>query len=556
MKKLICVLAVLMSLVALAVPVSARSNAQQMQVNASVGSDGGCQVTITATVIFDETVTDPVFPVPVEATNVTLNGGAVNTSAGELARTVSLSSVTGGGPGTYNITITYRLDHAARAEKDGTMLLTVPILSGFGFPVDALTVNVELPGEAEGEPSFVGGYYPEYTDKVLKTTVSGNTVTVQSQQVLLDHETLTMTLQVDEDMFPGTAAAARVMDLMDIAVLIAVLLAAVYYGLTMRPTLPRKVLRAMPPDGIGPGELPAWFVGGTTDLSLMVVSWAQLGYLRMEVTADGRVLLHKRMEMGNERSAYENRCYKNLFGRRHILDAGSDHYARMVRITARKGRRRDGVYVKQSGDERIFRGFCALAALLSGISLAGAMAPDSGFLGFLFAVLMTVLAVLLQSGARGIFLRNKRPLWLALGAAGLWLILGIAGGRWFSAVLMIAFQLLSGVLAAYGGRRTELGQQALKHILGMRKFMTAASKPELQRLLKANPGYFHELLPYALALGVDKAFAARFERLRMPECSYLVCGRSQMTAAQWAAVLRKAVNTMDSKAMKKLPWQR
>lgn len=556
MKKLICIFAVLVSLAALAVPVSARSNAQQMQYTASVGKDGSCQVTVTATVTFDETVEDPVFPVPSEAINVTLNGSAVNTIAGERAKLVNLTGITGGAPGTFHMTVTYRLDHGARAEKDGTMLLTMPILCGFAYPVDALTVKVELPGKVEAEPAFISGYYQEHTDKLLKTTMSDNTITITSQQVLLDHETLTMTLQVDEKMFPGTAAAAKVMDLLDLAVLIAAVLAMVYYGLTLRPTLPRKVLRSASPDGISAGELPAWFVGGTADLSLLVVSWAQLGYLRMEVTAEGRVLLHKRMEMGNERSTFENRCYKNLFGRRHVLDAGSDHYARMVRITARKGRRKADVYVKKSGDVRIFRGVCALSAMLSGIGLAGGMAPNSGFLGFLLAVLMTALAVIIQSGPSGLILRQKRPLWLALAAAGLWLILGIAAGQWLMTVLMIGFQFLTGLLAAYGGRRTELGQQALKQILGMRKFMTSAAKPELQRLLKANPAYFHDMVPYALALGVDHAFASRFERLRMPECSYLVCGRTQMTAAEWAAVLHKAVETMDAKAMKMLPWQR
>jgi hypothetical protein len=184
------------------------------------------------------------------------------------------------------------------------------------------------------------------------------------------------------------------------------------------------------------------------------------------------------------------------------------------------------------------------------------MAPDSGFLGFFFAVLMTAMAALVQMGPKGLILRNKQPLWLASAAAGLWLILGIAGGRWLVTVLMIAFQFLAGVLAAYGGRRTELGQQALKQVLGMRKFMRSASKQELQRMLKANPEYFHEMLPYALALGVDKVFAARFERLRLPECSYLACGRSQMTAAEWAAVLHKAVDRMDAKARQTLPWQK
>ena len=556
MKRLICIMAVLLSLTAMAVPAFARSNAQQMEYSALVGKDGGCQVTVTATVAFDETVVDPVFPVPSDAINVTLNGSAVTAATGQRTKLVNLNGVTGGEPGVYNITVTYRLDHAAQADKDGNMVLTVPVLCGFAYPVDALSVEVELPKKVETEPEFISGYYQEHTDKLLQTVVSDKTITITSQQVLLDHETLTMTLQVNEKMFPGTAAAAKVVGLLDIAVLVVGMLAAAYYGLTLRPTLPRKVLRSAAPDGISAGELPAWFIGGRADLSLLVVSWAQLGYLRIEVTAEGRVRLHKRMEMGNERSIFENRCYKNLFGRRHTLDAGSDHYARMVRITSRKGCRKADVYVENSGNPRIFLGLCALSALLSGISLASTMVPDSWFLGFVFAVLMTAFALLIQAGPGGLMLRRKRPLWLAIAAGVLWLILGIVAGRWFLAVLMIAFQFLAGLLAAYGGRRTELGQQALKQTLGMRKFMTTAAKLELQRLLRANPEYFHDMVPYALALGVDKTFAARFERLRMPECSYLVCERTQMTAAEWAATLHKAVDAMDAKAMKMLPWQR
>lgn len=552
MKRIICLMMCLLCLCGLGIPVSARSNAQQMQCEASVGKDGGCNVTISATVIFDETVTDPAFPIPEEAVNVTLNGGAVNTASSERAQLVSLNSITGGVAGTHSIVVTYRVDNAVQAQKDGTMVLSLPILVGFAYPVDALTVTVNLPGEVTSEPAFISGYYQEHTDKLLKTTVSGSTVTIVSQQTLLDHETLTMTLQVDESMFPRTAATARVLGLLDIAVILVAVLALVYYMLALRPALPRKVLRSTAPDGVTAGEIPVWFIGGTVDLSMLVVAWAQLGYLRIQVEPDGRVLLHKRMEMGNERSAFENRCYKNLFGRRRILDGTSDHYARMVRSTAKKGLRIGEVYQKKSGNPRIFRAICALSALLSGIILAETLVPNSGFVRFLVAVLTAVLAVLVQSGARGFALRRKLPLWLALVGVAVWLVLGIAAGQWLSALLMAAFQFLAGILAAYGGKRTELGQQALTQILGLRKFMCSASKPELQRLLKSNPGYFHELAPYALALGVDRAFAARFAQLRIPECTYLVSSHGQMTASQWAAMLRKAVDTMDAKA-RRLP---
>lgn len=556
MKKLICFVAALMALAALVVPASARSNAQQMEYTAQVGTDGGCDVTVHAQMVFDETVTDPEFPVPLEAVDITLNGTAVETVKSDRARMISLGGITGGVPGNYSITITYRVERIAQTQKDGTMLLTMPLLSGLGYPVDALSVSVTLPEEIKSEPSFISGYYQEHTDKLLKTTVSGNTITISSQQVLLDHETLTMTLQVEQSMFPKTAAKARVLGMMDIAVIVSVVLACVYFVLTMWPALPKIKKQSVAPDAVTAGELPVWFVGAKTDLSMLVISWAQLGYLRIELTADGRVLLHKRMEMGNERSNFENRCFKNLFGRRRTLDAGSDHYARMVRMAEKKGNRKKDVYYRKTGNPGIFRGLCGLAALFSGVNLAGGLGIEGSFARLVMACAVAVLAWMIQGGVSGLLLRKKGRLLLGTICLAVWIGLGMAAGQWLVTVLMAAFQILAGGAVCFGGKRTELGKQALSQILGMRKFMTSADKGELQKLLKANPGYFYEMAPYALALGVDRGFAARFGRLRIGECGYLTAGDGMMMASQWAALLRKVVRIMDAKSARMMPWQR
>ena len=556
MKRLITIFLTMMTLAALAVPASARSNAQQMEYKALVGADGGCDVTVSAVMVFDETVTEPELSVPAEAVNVALNGTSVDTAKTERGQKIDLTGITGGAPGSYSITVTYRLERVAQAQKDGTMLLTMPLLSAVAYPVDALTVTVELPGEINGEPGFISGYYQEHTDKLLKTTVSGNTIKIVSQQVLLDHETLTMTLPVEESMFPKTAAKARVLDMMDIAVIVAVLLACVYFVLTMWPVLPKAEKQSVAPDGVTAGDLPVWFVGAKTDLSMLVISWAQLGYLRLELTEDGRVLLHKRMEMGNERSAFENRCYKNLFGRRHTLDAGTDHYARMVRMAAKKGSRKKDVYRKESGNPVIFWALCALAALLGGVTLSAGLGIEAAFGRIVMAGIVAVMAWMIQKGVPGLLLRKKGWLLLAIACVTLWISLGAAAGQVLVTVLMVAFQILAGVAMSFGGKRTELGKQALGQILGMRKFMVSVDKGELQRLLKANPGYFYEMAPYALALGVDRRFAARFGRLRIGECGYLMAGDGLMTASEWAALLHKAVKIMDAKAARMMPWQR
>ena len=59
---------------------------------------------------------------------------------------------------------------------------------------------------------------------------------------------------------------------------------------------------------------------------MLVIAWAQMGYLLIHLDDDGRVLLHRRMTMGNERSDFESQCFRRLFGKRKLVDTGSPYY--------------------------------------------------------------------------------------------------------------------------------------------------------------------------------------------------------------------------------------
>ena len=152
--------------------------------------------------------------------------------------------------------------------------------------------------------------------------------------------------------------------------------------------------------------------------------------------------------------------------------------------------------------------------------------------------------------------RNKLWLYLSLPCAGVWLLLSGLGKVAIDGWLMVAFQFLSGIAAAYGGKRTLLGQQTVEQIFALRRHMRRAGREDLQRLQSANENYFFDLAPYALALDVDRSFAARFGREHLQECNYLIAGsRRQRSAAEWAQVLRTTVQILDAKA-KRLPFER
>ena len=121
---------------------------------------------------------------------------------------------------------------------------------------------------------------------------------------------------------------------------------------------------------------------------------------------------------------------------------------------------------------------------------------------------------------------------------------------------MVVFQFLAGLAAAVGGRRSELGKRSLSQLRGLRHYMLRCDSYELQRLMQANPNYFYELAPYALAMGVERKFAKRFGKTQLPDCSFLVTPlQVDMTPVKWMERLRQAADALNER-QKKLPLEK
>lgn len=553
MKKIVALLLAAVLFVTLCPGVFAQTSIQALDSRSVVSADGSCSVDMTVTLCLNEAVR-PVFPIPSAASDVTLNGqrGSVN-SSGQY-KLLSLSAVTGGNAGTFTFQIHYSLPVVVEPGKED-LVLTLPLLCGFEYPVDNLSFSITLPGEVTTQPVFTSSYYQELIEAQMDISINGNTLNGHTG-ALKDHETLSLTLPVSGAMFPEPAVAARVMGLMDVTVLAFALLAAIFYLLTMRPRLPHREHRTTPPDGISAGDIQMWLTGSGVDFSLLVVTWAQLGYLRIQLDDNGRVLLHKRMEMGNERSRFENRAFRSLFGHRRIVDGTGYHYAHLCRGMWRKTPRIKEIYRPHSGNPKIFRTLALISGMLSGVLLANAFVPHSLFLKIFMALVSVALSVGIQSGSAAIPRRKKLPVWIGAGCTAIWMLLGVCGNEVLLCFLMILLQFVVGLASAYGGRRTALGHLAMEQIFDLRRHMRFGSEKDMAQLLRGNPNYFHDLAPYALALGLDRRFARRFDRLKLQECNYLIVGnRRHMSASEWARVLRLVVDILDAKA-KRLPLER
>ena len=544
MKAVFKILLILLCLSFLWLPASAVSSAESVRTDVTVDLDGSCRITMRFQLWLEQEEKLEI-PLPAQAEDVQLNGKYKTPAAQGERLVLSLPKM---GAGIHTVEISYRLAGAV-SQKSGGLQLEVPLLTGFAYPVEQFDFSITLPAQVQVKPSFTSGYYGESILSSLEVYLQGNTIYGNATTTMKDHETLVMTYRGDATMFPRYSARQPLMDGWQLTMVALMAVAAVYYLVALLPIVPRKIRSFSPPEGLAAGDLGTCLTGCGMDLSMMVFSWAQMGYLNIEMDRKGGVYLHKRMEMGTERPNLEIRCFNVLFGQNHTVDGLGLHYARLCRKMATKSHLLRQIYRSRSGNPRIIRVLSVAAGACSGVLLSrGVYTAGAGTI--LLALALTLVCGLLswgiQSGSKCLPLGNKLPIWGCFGCGILWMALGILMNDALLALLMVSYQILAGLMAAVGGRRSEEGQHYVAQIRGLRSHLTRASVFDMQQCLERNPAYFFELMPYALALGVEKPFARRFGKVTLAECSYLDAPvRGELTPAQWASLLRQVADRLN-----------
>ncbi len=551
MRRFFVLVTLLCIICSLAVGASAATYAKSISTYATVSGDGTCQVTLTATIHLDQSVDNLRFPLPGKASNITVNGARASSKAENGLRQVNLSRVVGRAMGDFTLNFTYSLPNLIATNEADLLELQLPLLAGFAYPVQALDFSVTLPGAVTAKPAFSSGYHQANIEKDIYTTTTGATITGTSQVELKDHETLSMSLLVSEEMFPQKRITPPNFQTVTVLIWVFALLAVLYWIFFLRnlPTWPAS--HPTSPDGYNAGELGSVLHLQGGNLNMLVFSWAQLGYLLISLDRNGRVTLHRQMDMGNERSAFEGKCFRLLFGKRDTVDAGSVRYAELYHSIAKMKPNLSSFMHPKTGNLVVFQWLSALAGMFYGIFIAIGLSSGA-LLQWLLVIVLGALALLsslrIQRWATSLFAPDRQPVWISLGLCCVWLGLSAIAGLVNVGFGMILSQLVAGLLAALGGRRTPYGRQAMGETLGLCRYLYGVSPEQLRQICQSNPEYYHQMAPYALALGVDKRFAKRFGKILIPQCPYISVGiASELRAAQWQNMMRRVLKGMNTR---------
>ncbi|MCI6937233.1 MAG: hypothetical protein MR762_11435, partial [Clostridiales bacterium] len=156
-------------------PVSAETAAAQVDLQCTVTSEGDCLVTATVNLRLEAAIDRLTYPVPLDATNITVNGSKAAATRSASALLVDLSRISKGYVGDASVRISYTLPEAVKitttnqtAVDQGKeapkreLVLTVPILSGFEYPVEAVNFTITMPNNCAGlNPAFTSIYRQE-----------------------------------------------------------------------------------------------------------------------------------------------------------------------------------------------------------------------------------------------------------------------------------------------------------------------------------------------------------------------------------------------------------
>lgn len=536
--------------------VYASSTVETINNYSTISADGSCEVTLSVTVYLDSPANGLTFPLPIGATDVTMNGSSVRTRQNASGLLYADLSHLDGLSGQYTMSFHYTISSVLQTVTDEEteerrLVLNLPLLSGFDYPVEYLEFSVTFPSEFTAEPNFYSGYLGNSVESLMTWRVTGQMVTGNTTGALQDKESLVLTMNVTEEMFPGQLIIPREGNPEAVYMGICAGLAVLYWLLMMRCVPIFRQHRTTPPEGLTAGEIGSRLSAAGVDLTMMVFSWAQMGYLKIRPDKYGRVHLEKQMDMDNERTEFEVKMFRSLFAKGDSIDGTGVPYAKLCRKAAQTVSGAHEMYRRKAGNIQIFRVLFCCVSLFSGICY-GMHLSHNHTVQIVLAILLAIAGVVtgwgIQDGMFRFHIRGKTSQYIGAVCMLVWIVLGIVAGVVWIGVAAVAAQMLAGLAAAYGGRRSSLGRLHASQILGMRHYLKRVSNEELERIMDDNPDYFFDMLPYAIALGVDSKFARQFGDLEIPQCSYLAAREDRSrNAREWAYLLRKTADKLDKR---------
>ncbi len=414
--------------------------------------------------------------------------------------------------------------------------LNLNLFDGKNAEVYLFELKLTLPAEAEGQAEINCG------SRRLEAITEGNVVTCAAEadgaDISLGVKLPDGTVESHFDITPYYFVIAAVA----LILIIAVIKFTAFNKSLLSPVVDRKNIYKTDP--LIMGKLIDNKVN-SEDVAAMAFYWANKGYLRIDIGADGDITLVKLRELPATANDYEHVLFGGLFrgGNEVKIEKLKNVYYRTAeRATALVEKHTKGLYLNQS------IGLSVLAVLLGGLLLGAApfalalkniSSTFVYFAPFLSVIPALIVYALTESMMYYRLKLNQITYFLfALGIGAVGAVCCFVYCYFIpSAVMPLLPKALLSVLGFVEvlfsvlliSRNKEYARQ-LNEVVGFKRYVINTGKPSLVLATEENPAFYYEVIPYAYVLNVLGVWEEKFRDIPVTAPVWLTGYRTDKSA--------------------------
>ncbi|MDR6104397.1 putative membrane protein YgcG [Agrobacterium larrymoorei] len=449
--------------------------------------------------------------------------------------------------GEHIFQITYTTDRQIRYFDSYDELTWNVTGNGWQFPMREISATISLPQGARPTDTAVFTGKLGATGKDARILTEGNDVFFASTRPFYPGEGMTVAVKLPKGVLdPPSASQQREWWLRDrLALIIAglglLIVLAYYYrawaAVGRDPAAGVIVPRWHPPEGLSPALVNyvngrGFTDGGWTALSATALDLAVKGFVTIEDLKNGLIIRRTEKKIEDSLPVGQRTLLSSIGAPGNSLTIDKANGATVQKVgsdfRASIEKEHRGKYYRSNSGYIVGGLVLSFGIIVATLIFGSFDEADIGSIislamaAVFFAVSATIFGKQRRRG-RGILSRLGGIVFMAIsGFLAFSLIAGVVGRIFFDhvhdantmAVVALALIVLVNVLfVLVMGAPTPLGRQLMDAIEGLRLYLTVTEKDRMnmQGAPQMSPQHFETLLPYAVALGVEKPWSKAFE---------------------------------------------
>ena len=305
-----------------------------------------------------------------------------------------------------------------------------------------------------------------------------------------------------------------------------------------------EVVEFSAPDGMTPAD--AGYVIDKSiddrDISSLLIYWAEKKYIEIIQNEDKTVILKKLKDADDKMKVYEQTMFNTVFSQKVEVNLKDlPVIIKPITSTIKK-------QIKDENNKKYFNskieststwltlGITCLLVFLSYFFGSG------GTFSIICGVIIFAISTIFSNVCNKVYIQKKlKAIILYIVGIVLFLIFALLNLVYSFTNLYVLglitittfLCLLTYILCPFLEYRTKEGQFVVGRLLGLKKYLEVTEKEKIEMLIKENPEYFYNIIPYAYVLNVSNEWIENYnfvKTINKKERNELIAGISLLTA--------------------------